>query len=110
LLLGGLVSDLVLALIAGILGTVSAGVVHNIRIPQLMVIYSAVTVEIPLRVIIYSLIASLAGSFAAVQIATMSGFASSVTIGALAGLLAGILMAIMMTVYEMTPRKSKPNR
>jgi membrane associated rhomboid family serine protease len=108
LLLGGLVGDLVLALIAGILGTISAGIVHNIRIPQLTVIYSAVTVEIPFRVIIYSLFASLIGSAAAVQITSMSGITSSAAIGALAGLIAGILMAILITVY--VPHKSKPNQ
>jgi len=108
LVLGGLVGNLFLALVAGILGTISAGVVHNIRIPQLMVIYSAVTVEIPLRVISYSLIASLVGSAAAVQIASMSGITSSAAIGALAGLIAGILTAILTTVY--VPHKSKSNQ
>ena len=104
LLLGGLVSHLFLALVAGILGTVSAGIVHNIRIPQLAVIYSAVTVEIPFRVFIYALLASLVGSAAAVQIASMGGITSSAALGALSGLIAGILMAILMTVY--VPRKS----
>jgi di/tricarboxylate transporter len=70
-----------------------------------MIIYSALTVDrrIPLRVIIYSAVASLAGSIAAVQIADQSELTSSVWVGTLAGLFAGILMAMLMLVYDMNP-------
>jgi len=55
---------------------------------------SAVAIDrrIPLRVIIYSAVASLAGSVAAVQIATVGEVTSSVLVGSLAGLFAGTLM------------------
>jgi hypothetical protein len=115
--IGGLVSDLYLAMIAGILATIIAGIVRNTimtrmgvepelkGIPQLMIIYSAVTIDrqIPLRVIVYSAIASLAGSAAAVQVAAVSEITSSALIGTFAGLFSGILMALLMIAYDMNP-------
>ena len=67
-----------------------------------MIIYSAVAIDrrIPLRVIAYSALASLAGSTSAVLVATQSGVTSSVLIGTLAGLFSGILMAILLLTYN----------
>jgi Cyclic nucleotide-binding domain len=115
LVLGGVVDNLYLAMIAGILATIVAGIVRNTimtrvspelelegmpleRLPQaqLLSIYSA----IPLRMIAYSALASLAGSTSAVLVATQSGVTSSVLIGTLAGLFSGILMAILLLVYD----------
>ena len=123
LAIGALVPDLYLAMIAGVLATIVAGIVRNtimtrvgqepeleglpqLAMPQLMIIYSAVAIDrrIPLRVIAYSALASLAGSTSAVQVATQSGVTSSVLIGTLAGLFSGILMAILLIVYDMNPR------
>ena len=120
LVLGGLVDNLYLAMIAGILATIIAGIVRNtimtrvgaepelegmpqLGMPQLMIIYSAVAIDrrIPLRVIAYSAIASLAGSISAVQVATQSELNSSVLIGTLAGLFSGILMAMLMLAYDL---------
>ena len=103
LMLGGLVGGLYLAIIAGILATIVAGTVRNIRIPQLVNVYLALDTshQIPLPVIIYSAVASLAGSAAAVQVAAESGFTTSVAIPTLAGFFAGILMAILIVVYHM---------
>jgi|SoiMethySBSTD1v2_1073268.scaffolds.fasta_scaffold1783063_1 hypothetical protein len=69
---------------------------------------SAVAIDrrIPLRVIIYSAVASLAGSVAAVQIATVGEVTSSVLVGSLAGLFAGTLMAMLIMVYDMNPQPS----
>ena len=114
LALGGVVDNFYLAMIAGILATIIAGIVRNTimtrvgaepelpGMPQLMIIYSAVAIDrrIPLRVIAYSAIASLAGSTSAVQIATQSELTSSVLIGTLAGLFSGILMAILLLTYN----------
>src|SRR5262245_43889900 len=91
LALGGLVDNLYLALIAGILATTIAGIVRDTLITrigpepelegmpqlkksQLMIIYSAVAIDrkLPLQVIAYAVIASLAGSLAALQIAIQS--------------------------------------
>ena len=118
LAIGGLVPDLYLAMIAGVLATIVAGIVRNTimthvgpapnlaGIHQLLIIYSSVAVDrrIPVRVIIYSAIASLAGSTAAVQVATLNGLTSSVLIGTLAGVFAGALMAILMMAYDINPR------
>ena len=124
LALGGVVDNLYLAMIAGILATIIAGIVRNtimthvgpepelegmpqLGMPQLMIIYSAVAIDrrIPLRVIAYSALASLAGSTSAVQVATQGGLTSSVLIGALAGLFSGILMAILLLAYDIPRRK-----
>src|SRR5215470_14506258 len=104
LVLGGLVSDLSLAIISGLLATIVAGIVRNIKIPQLMVIYDALAIDrgIPLRLIIYSAIASLVGGIAAMGVATMSGLNSSTLLGALSGLFAGILMVMLMMAYTTT--------
>ena len=114
--IGGLVPDLYLAMIAGVLATIVAGIVRNTIMtrvglepdssgtqPVLMMIYSAVAIDrrIPLRVIMYSAAASLAGSVAAVQIATVGEVTSSVLVGSLAGLFAGTLMAMLTMVYDM---------
>jgi hypothetical protein len=118
LTLGDVLSELYLAVLAGVLATIVAGVVRNTiltrvgsepnvgAIPQVMLIYSAVAIDrrIPLRVIVYSAIASFAGSVSAVEIAHLSALTSSVLLGTLAGLLAGMLMAILMLVYEIHPK------
>jgi hypothetical protein len=77
-------------------------------------IFSAVDInhKIPLRAIISSALASLAGSAAAVLLARVGELTSSVMVGALAGLFAGILMAMLMVVYDMNSRptgRSGPN-
>ena len=56
--------------------------------------------KIPLRMIAYSALASLAGSTSAVMVASQAGVTSSVLIGTLAGLFSGILMAILLLAYE----------
>lgn len=105
LMLGGLVGDLYLAIIAGILATIIVGIVRNIRMPQLVTIYSTLAMgeRVPFQVIIYAAIVSLAGSAAAVQVGAVSGLTSSVIIATLAGFFAGILTAILIIVYEMNP-------
>jgi hypothetical protein len=113
LAVGGVVNDLYLALIAGFLATIIAAIVRNTimtrvtpepelegmpleRMPQAV----AIDRRIPLRMIAYSALASLAGSTSAVLVATQSGVTSSVLIGTLAGLFSGILMAILLLAYD----------
>jgi hypothetical protein len=102
LVLGGLVGDLFLAMIAGLLATIIAGILRNAKFSQLMVIYDALAIErgIPLRLIIYSAIATLVGGIAAVGVTTMSGINWSTLLGALSGLFAGTLMLILMSRGE----------
>jgi hypothetical protein len=112
------VDELYLAMIAGFSATIIAGIVHNtimIRVaPELelagmpLEMPRGVTIDrkIPLRMIAYSALASLAGSTSAVMVANQAG-APSVLVGTLAGLFSGILMAIMLLAYEVPrPRLS----
>ena len=103
LVLGDLVGDLYLAIIAGFLATVVAVAARNIKIPQLVVIFSALAIEgpIPLRLIMNSVVASLIAGAAAVGVATETDLTSSVIIASMGGLFAGILMAMQMMVYDM---------
>lgn len=107
LVLGDLVGDLYLAIIAGFLATVVAIATRNIKIPQLVVIFSALAIDrpIPVRLIIYSIVTSLVAGAAAVGVATVTDLTSSVMIGSLGGLFAGILMAMQMMVYDMNRGK-----
>ncbi len=102
LMLGGLVGDLFLAMIAGLLATIIAGILRNYKLSQLTVIYDALAIErgIPLRLIIYSAIATLVGGIAAVGVTTMSGINWSTLLGALSGLFAGTLMLMLMSRGE----------
>jgi hypothetical protein len=103
LVLGDLVGDLYLAIIAGFLATVVVVAARNIKIPQLVVIFSALAIErpIPLRLIIYSIVTSVVAGAAALGVATVTDLTSSVKIGSLGGLFAGILMAMQMMAYDM---------
>lgn len=103
LVLGDLVGDLYLAIIAGFLATVVVVAARNIKIPQLVVIFSALAIErpIPLRLIIYSIVTSVVAGAAALGVATVTDLTSSVMIGSLGGLFAGILMAMQMMAYDM---------
>jgi hypothetical protein len=107
LLLGGFVSNLVvLALIAGFLGTVAASVARNILVNR----FSGVGPDdsrVPGVVLTYAAIASIAGSLAGHDVATLVGQTSPVWIGTLAGLFSSVLMALLMITYYMhpTPRR-----
>jgi hypothetical protein len=102
LVLGGLSDPVYLAIVAGLLATAIAIAARNIKIPQLVVLYSALAIEsrIPLPVTICAIVASLIGSLAAVQVATMLGTILASVVGALAGLLSGILMVMIVMLSE----------
>jgi len=104
LMLGGLIPDWLMALLAGLFATIIAGAVRNMRISQLMFIYDALAIErgIPIRLIACSALASVFGSLAAVGVAAMSEATSRVLIGTMAGLFSGILMVMLMVVYTTT--------
>jgi hypothetical protein len=109
LMIGDLVGDLYLAIIAGLFATVIAVAARNIRIPQLVVIYSALGLEQPLPkgVIAYSIITSLIGGAAAIGVATVAGWTTSITIGALGGFFAGMLMLMLVMAYDLA--RSEPH-
>ena len=54
-------------------------------------------------VLVYSAVASLAGSSAAMEVAQQSGVAAPAWIGTLAGLFSAILMAMLMITYYTNP-------
>jgi len=107
LIIGDLVGDLYLAIIAGLLATVVAAAARNVRIPQLVVIYSALAIEqpLPMRVILYSIITSIIGGVAAIGTATVAGWTTSVIIGALGGFFAGLLMLMLVMAYDLAKRE-----
>ena len=102
LMLGGVVGDLYLGIIAALLATAIAAAARNIKIPQLVAIYSALAIEhsIHARVIIYSVVASLIAGAAAVGVASEIDLKSSVMVGSLGGLFAGLLMTMLIIVSE----------
>lgn len=109
LVIGDLVGGLYLAIIAGLLATVIAVAARNIRIPQLVVIYSTLGLEQPLStgVILYSIITSLIGGAAAIGVATVAGWTTSITIGTLGGFFAGLLMLMLVMAYDLA--RSEPH-
>jgi len=93
LLLGGWLEPVLLAVIAGFLGTITAGIVRN---TLLIDAWGAAGVEdtgTPIVVVTYAAVASLAGSLAADRIALLVGAMPAVVIGGLAGLLSAVLLA-----------------
>ena len=104
--LGGIIHNpLYLGIIAGVLGTIGAGLFRNFLVSKgtLGPRYTA----LPGRVILYTVIASIAGSAGAVEIDQAAGITSPVWIGTLAGLFSGILMALLMITYHMQPGQSR---
>jgi hypothetical protein len=102
LLVGGSMEALYLAILAGFLGTIVAAIVRN----TIMTRGAKVGPDdsrTPMLVIVYSAVASLAGSSAAVELAKVSDFTSPVWLGTLAGLFSSILLAMLMITYHTNP-------
>ena len=101
LLLGGVLNEVYIAIIAAFLATVIVGNAPNYSNLQLSVIFSSVEAgsRASSRAIVGSIVATLVGSVVAVQLARLSEFTWPVAIGALAGLFAGILMTIFLVLY-----------
>jgi hypothetical protein len=105
LALGGALTGFYLAVVAGFLATVIAGVARN----EIMKRAGAGPDDskIPNLVLIYSAVASLGGSSLADEVARISGLDSAVWLGMLAGLFSCILLAMLLiTYYE--PRDGTP--
>jgi len=112
LMLGDAVGDLYLAIIAGFIATIVAVAARNVKIPQLVFVYSALAVErpIPLNMVIYSVITSFIGGAAAIGIADTANVISFVTIGSLGGFFAGLMIVILMTSYNLGRREGSAAR
>jgi hypothetical protein len=91
-----------LALVAGFLSTIIAGLVRDF-LARRGTGLGPDSSRTPVLVLVYAVVASLAGSSAATEIAQQSGVASSVWVGTLAGLFSAVLMAMLMITYYTHP-------
>jgi hypothetical protein len=105
--LGGVISHpLYLGILAGFLATIVAGLARNFLVSRGAL--GPKSSALPGVVLVYAIIASIAGSAGAVEIDQAAGLTSPVWIGTLAGLFSGILMALLMITYYMHPGQSRP--
>jgi len=106
LALGGALTGFYLAVVAGFLGTIVAGVARN----EIMKRAGAGPDDskIPNLVLIYSAVASLGGSSLADEVVRISGLDSAVWLGMLAGLFSCILLAMLLITYYMNPETGRP--
>ena len=101
--LGGFFSNpWYLALAAGFLSTIIAGLVRDFLARRATGL-GPDSSRTPVLVLVYSVVASLAGSSAATEVAQQSGVASPAWVGTLAGLFSAVLMAMLMITYYTHP-------
>jgi hypothetical protein len=91
-----------LAIVAGFLGTVVAAVLRDFVVRRGGAL-GPDSSRIPTLVLIYAVVASLAGSSAATEVAQQSELTAPVWIGTLAGLFSTILMSMLMITYFTHP-------
>ena len=106
LALGGTLTGFYLAVVAGFLATVIAGVARNEILKRAGA--GPDDSKIPNLVLVYSAVASLGGSSLADEVARISGIASGIWLGMLAGLFSCILLAMLMIVYYTNPETGRP--
>jgi hypothetical protein len=102
LALGGSIGMVPLTILAGLLGTIIAGVVRN----TIMVRGPGVGPDdsrTPVLVIVFSAVASLAGSLGALEVANLSQVSAPAWLGTLGGLFSSILLAMLMITYHTNP-------
>ena len=103
--LGGFVSVFTLALAAGFVGIIAAAVARN----YVMVKLAGAGPDdsgIPGVVVVFSLVASIAGSLAAEDISETILHLDPVVLGAFAALLSAVLMVLLMACYHMNPNRA----
>lgn len=105
LFLGGLVEPVLVAVVAGLVGTVVAGIVRNTLLVDVWGVAGIEDVGTPTVVLTYAAVASLAGSLAAHQLIDLAAYTSPVLLGALAGILSAALMGLLMVAYRMNPEQ-----
>ena len=104
MVLGGSVNVFVLAIAAGFLGVIAAAIVRNyilVRVAQSGPDDSG----IPAIIVVFSLVASVAGSLAAEELSDEVLQFPPAMLGAFAGLLSSVLMVMLMVTYHMNPDK-----
>jgi tellurite resistance protein TehA-like permease len=104
MVLGGSVNVFLLAIAAGFLGVIAAAIVRNyilVRVAQSGPDDSG----IPAIIVVFSLVASVAGSLAAEELSDEVLQFPPALLGAFAGLLSSVLMVMLMVTYHMNPDK-----
>ena len=104
MVLGGSVNVFVLAITAGFLGVIASAIVRNyilVRVAQSGPDDSG----IPAIIVVFSLVASVAGSLAAEELSDEILQFPPALLGAFAGLLSSVLMVMLMVTYHMNPDK-----
>jgi len=104
MVLGGSVNVFLLAIAAGFLGVIAAAIVRNyilVRVAQSGPDDSG----IPAIIVVFSLVASVAGSLAAEELSDEVLQFPPAMLGAFAGLLSSVLMVMLMVTYHMNPDK-----
>jgi len=92
-----------LAIIAGFVATIAAGIVRHVMIRKVWGAGPDVT-RIPSVLIVFVLVSSLAGSLAGHEILDdYHEFYSGIWVGTLAGLLSSLIMSMLMITYYMNP-------
>ena len=104
MVLGGSVSVFVLVLAAGFLGVIAAAIARNYVLVR-MAGSGPDDSGIPGVIVIFSAVASIAGSLAAEDIGESILQLSPAMLGAFAGLLSAVLMVMLMVTYHMNPDK-----
>ena len=101
--LGGLFANQwYLAIVAGFSATIVGGIARDFVVRRGGGL-GPDSSRMPALVLIYSAVASHAGSSAAMEVAQQSEVSASVWIGTLAGLFSAILMAMLMITYYTNP-------
>jgi hypothetical protein len=109
---GGLLDQMgvdrtLLAIIAGFVATIAAGVVRHVMIRKVWGVGPDVT-RIPMVIIVFALVSSLAGSLAGHEILDdYHEFYSGIWVGTLAGLLSSLLMSMLVITYYMNPNSQQ---
>ena len=91
-----------LAILAGFLGSVAAVLIRNIILNRGAGV-GADDTKTPVLVAVYAIVASLAGSLAAKEVADFGEITAPGGIGGLAGLFAALLLAMLMITYHTNP-------
>jgi len=93
----------ILAIIAGFVATVAAGIARHVMVHDVWGAGPDET-KIPGVILVFALVSSLAGSLAGHEILDdYHEFYSGIWVGTLAGLLSALIMSMLMITYYMNP-------
>src|SRR5262249_27536656 len=102
LVLGETIGSLMLMIVAGFLGVLAAAIARNFVFVHLTKLWPHAS-DIPSVIIVFSVVASLAGSMTAQEITRDLVHLSPTLACGLAGLISAVLMVMLMAAYKMKP-------